>query len=78
MNSSVTEQARKRDEVMYTLEQQNREKNHMSETEKFRLQSQINEVTDEVQRKISQREMKIKDDVQKNISNVENVILILV
>ena len=73
VNSSVSEQARKREEEMYAMEQQNREKGHMSENEKFRLQSQIMEINDEIQRKMNTREMKIKEDVQKSVSNLENV-----
>ena len=73
MGASVSEQARKREESLHSLDVIQREREHAVETERIKLQSKIAEIAEEVSKKMLQKEMKLREESQARYAQVEQV-----
>ena len=71
--SQLSEQNRRREEAMHSLESLMRNKDHSSETEKIKLQSKITETVEEVSKKILQKEIKLREEAQSRYQQMEQV-----
>ncbi len=71
--SAISEQTRKRDEAMHTLEILAREKEHNRETETAKIQGKIAEIAEEVSKKIMNKEIKLREEAQTKYAQIEKV-----
>ena len=50
-----------------------REKDHNAETERLRMQSKVADISEELHQKLLQKEMKLKEDLQRKHEELEKV-----
>ena len=73
MQAAVAEQSRRRDEAVHTLESLIRDRDHINEQERLRLAGKMAEITEEVSKKVLQKEIKLRQEFQEKFSTVESV-----
>ena len=73
MQSSQAEQTRRRDELIHQLEVLQREKDHNAETERLRMQSKLADISEELHQRLLQKELKLKEDMQRKYEELEKV-----
>ena len=77
LQSNQAEQARRRDELIHQLEVVQRERDHTAETERIRLQSKLADMSEELHQKLLQKEMKLREDSQKKLADLEKVCVLM-
>ena len=77
LQSNQAEQARRRDELIHQLEVAQRERDHTAETERIRLQSKLADMSEELHQKLLQKEMKLREDSQKKLADLEKVCVLM-
>lgn len=73
LQAAAAEQARRRDELLHQMELLQREKHHVSEADRLKLQGRLTELQEDINSKLSQKEAKLRDDTQKRITELEKV-----
>lgn len=70
---AIAEQARKREEAMHALDMIHREKEHSAETEKLKLQSRMTELVEEMNKRVLNKEIKLREEIQDKYMQMEKV-----
>ena len=58
---------------MHNMEVMQREKEHNQETDKLKMNSKIGDISEEVSKKLMQKEMKLREEMQSKYSELEKV-----
>ncbi len=58
---------------MHSMEVMQREKEHNQETDKLKLNSKISDISEEVSKKLMQKEMKLREEMQNKYAELEKV-----
>ncbi|XP_059170731.1 putative leucine-rich repeat-containing protein DDB_G0290503 isoform X2 [Physella acuta] len=75
LQENLSEQNRKREEAMHAMDMIQREKEHLSENEKIKLQGRITESVDEVNKRLLTKEIKLREELQDKYKQMERLIL---
>ena len=75
LTAGIQEQSRKREEALHAFETTQREKDHSSDIEKTKLQGKIQEIAEEVSKKILMKEIKLREELQARYAQLEAVSL---
>ncbi|CAG5124920.1 unnamed protein product, partial [Candidula unifasciata] len=71
LQQNLADQARKRDEAMHVLDMTHREKEHSLENEKLRLQGKLTETVEEMNQRLLNKEMKLREELQEKYVQLE-------
>ena len=74
----VGEQNRRREEAIMAVEAAHRERERLAEFDQSKLEAKIMDVSEEMNRKLLQRELKIRDENDAKYSQIEKVPLIFI
>jgi len=72
--ASIAEQCRRCEETVHSLERVQRERDHASAADHAKLQTLIAETAEEVNRRITQRETKLREEYVDKLSHLEKVV----
>ncbi|CAG5131423.1 unnamed protein product, partial [Candidula unifasciata] len=75
LQQNLADQARKRDEAMHVLDMTHREKEHSLENEKLRLQGKLTETVEEMNQRLLNKEMKLREELQEKYVQLEKLII---
>ncbi|XP_025105725.1 coiled-coil domain-containing protein 154-like isoform X2 [Pomacea canaliculata] len=74
LQMAIAEQARKREEAMHALDMIHREKEHSAETEKLKLQSRVTELVEEMNKRVLNKEIKLREEIQDKYMQMEKLL----
>ncbi|KAH9498937.1 hypothetical protein Btru_005400 [Bulinus truncatus] len=74
LQNNLSEQNRKRDEALHSLDLMQREKERFSENEKFKIQGKLSETVEEVNKKLLNKEIKLREELQEKYKHLERLI----
>uniref|UniRef100_A0A1I8HGB3 TPR_MLP1_2 domain-containing protein n=1 Tax=Macrostomum lignano TaxID=282301 RepID=A0A1I8HGB3_9PLAT len=75
MNSALAEQARKRDEALHGMEQRQRERERQAEVDRATLQARLQDSLEEVNQKILEKEIRLREEAARRQAESEKMIL---
>ena len=64
--------------MLHQLEVAQRERDHTAETERIRLQSKLADMSEELNQKLLQKEIKLREDSQKKLADLEKVCVLVI
>ena len=73
LQSSLSEQTRKREENMHTVDMVLREKDHAAQAERLQINAKVTDTMEDVNKKLLTKEMKIREDIQAKYLQLEKV-----
>ena len=73
LTAGIQEQNRKREEALHGIETTQRDREHISEIEKTKLQGKIGEIAEEVSKNILVKEIKLREELQQRYAELEAV-----
>lgn len=73
LSTSISEQVRKREENMHTVDMILREKEHSQQAERLQLNAKVTDTVEDVNKRLLAKEMKIREDIQSKYLQLEKV-----
>ncbi|KAK3782928.1 hypothetical protein RRG08_016307 [Elysia crispata] len=74
LQQTIADQNRKREESLHALDMLHREKEHVAESEKLKLQGRMSETVEEVNKRILSKEIKLREELQEKYNQLERII----
>ncbi|XP_055878050.1 myosin heavy chain, striated muscle-like isoform X6 [Biomphalaria glabrata] len=74
LQSYLSEQNRKREEALHSMDMMQREKERLSENEKYKIQGKLSETVEEVNKKLLNKEIKLREELQEKYQQLERLI----
>jgi hypothetical protein len=71
----MSEQVRKREENMHTVDMVLREKEHAQQAERLQLNAKVTDTVEDVNKRLQAKEMKIREDIQSKYLQLEKVLV---
>ncbi|CAL1541583.1 unnamed protein product [Lymnaea stagnalis] len=74
LQQNLAEQNRKREEAMHAMDMIQRDREHWSENEKLKLQGKITETMEDVNKRLLNKEIKLREELQEKYKQLERLI----
>jgi len=71
--SQISEQSRKREENMHSVDMVLREKEHAAQAERLQLTTKMGTTVEDVNKRLTAKEMKIREEIQAKYLQLEKV-----
>ena len=71
--TSLSEQTRKREEGLHTVDMVLREKDHAAQAERLQMTSKVTDTVEDINKRLLAKEMKIREEIQQKFLQLEKV-----
>ena len=76
LHTSLSEQSRKREEGMHTVDMVLREKDHALQADRLQLNAKVTDTVEDVNKRLLSKEMKIREEIQAKFLQLEKVLCV--
>ena len=72
--TSLSEQTRKREEGLHTVDMVLREKDHAAQADRLQMTAKVTDTVEDINKKLLAKEMKIREEIQQKFLQLEKVL----